>query len=222
MSSATDGLNVNRPLLAETLLFYSLPAQYMDASWWRPQWLPAALFERLRQNRRSQRHLSNFLVSHLGLGDDPLSGWEPARFKLAATPVQRLDRLVTLAGITLLSTAIAGVLRSRDRNRVTAQIGEQDYRFAVRRGRFLLQQSKLAQSALDVGAPLPDPVDRESRRLGMASLATALQNAPASLVRRTQLKFPRTAVEAHWQPLIPESQAFLRLFRLLDAQEPAP
>ena len=206
-------------LLPEALRFHSLPAEYMDASWWQPQWLPAALFERLRQNRRSRRHLSNFLVSHLGLGDDPLSGWEPARFKLAATPAQRLDRLVTLAGITLLSTAIAGVLRNRDRNRVTAQIGEQDYRFAVRRGQFLLQQSRLAKSALDVGSPLPDPVDRESRRLGMASLATALQNAPESLIRRAQLKFPRTAVEAHWQPLIPKSQAYLRLFRLLDVQE---
>ena len=209
------------PLLPEALRFHSLPTEYMDASWWQPEWLPAALFERLRQNRRSHRHLSNFLVSHLGLGDDPLSGWEPAQFRLAVTPAQRLDRLATLAGVTLLSTAIAEVLRSRDRIRVIAQIGERDYRFALKRGRFLLQQSRLAQSALDTGAPLPDPVDRECRRLGMASLATALQSAPQSLLRRAQLKFPKPVVEAHWQPLVPESQAFLRLFRLLDAQEEA-
>ena len=220
-SKGNGGSSLEAPLLPEALLFHSLPTEYMDASWWQPEWLSAALFERLRQKRRSHRHLSRFLVRRLGLGDELPSGWKPAHFGLAVTPARRLDRLVTLAGITLLSTAIVGVLRSRDRNRVIARIGEQDYGFALRRGRFLLQQSRLANSALDVGAPMPDAVDQESRRLGMASLASALQNAPETLVRRTQLKFSRTAVEAHWQPLIPESQSFLRLFRLLDAQEPA-
>ena len=78
MSSATDGLNVNKPFLAETLLFCSLPAEYMDASWWQPQWLPAALFERLRQNRRSQRHLST--------SSSATSGWGTTRCRVGSQP----------------------------------------------------------------------------------------------------------------------------------------
>ena len=207
--------------LPETLAFHALPAQYMDASWWQSEWLPEPLFERLRRNRRSCRHLSSFLVGRLCLADDSPSGWEPAHVRLAAAPAQRLDRLASLAGITLLSAVIAGVLRSRDRHRIISQIGERDYQFAIRRGRFLLQQSRLAKAGLEVGGTVPDPLDRECRRLGIASLAAALQQASDSLVRRAQLKLPKAAVAAHWQPLGPAAPAFLRLFRLLDAQEPA-
>ena len=220
MSGEMGGVSVNGALLPETLAFYALPAQYMDTSWWQANWLPGELFERLRHNPRSQQRLSLFLTRQFGLTGDSPFRWAPAHAKLAVIPAHRLGRLVSLAGITLLSTAIAGVLRSRDRNRITAQIGERDYRFAVRRGRFLLQQARLAQAAEAFGAPLPDAVDRESGRLGIASLATALQSAPESLVRRTQLKFPKASVEAHWQPLIAKPDGFLRLFRLLDAQEP--
>ena len=220
-SSESGGLSVNKAWLPETLPFYSLPTEYMERSWWQPGWLPQQLFERLRHNRRSHWHLSKFIVKQLGLTEDSLSGWEPAHIRLAVTPANRLDRLVSLAGITLLSTAIAGVLRSRDRNRVTSQIGERDYQFAVKRGRFLLQQARLANAAEEVGTPLPHAVDEETRRLGIASLAAALQSAPESLIRRTQLKFTKASVEAHWQPLLPMPDEFLRLFRLLETQEPA-
>lgn len=225
MSSETGGLSGNviagfdRALLPETLRFHALPSKYMDASWWQRGWLPVELFERLRRNRRSHLHLSRFLVRQFGLTEGSPPSWQPDQAGLAVTPAERLDRLVSLAGVTLLSTAIAGVLRSRDRNRIIAQIGEPDYRFAVRRGRLLLQQARLAQAGLDAAATVPDPADRESRRLGMAGLATALQDAPESLVRRVQLKLPKTEVEAHWQPLAPAAPAFLRLFRLIDGQD---
>ena len=211
---------VGNPLPLEALRFHWLPAEYMHSSWWRPGWLPEELFERLRRNRRSLPHLSRFLARELRLAGDLPSAWEAAHLSLAVTSAGRLGRLAALAGITLASPAIAGVLRSRDRSRIVSEIGERDYRFAVKRGRFLLQRARLAQAAEGFGTTLPETMGEESRRLGIASLATALQNAQEPLIRRIQLKLPKGLVESHWQPLMPTSEGFLRLFQLLDAQEP--
>ncbi|MYE11410.1 MAG: hypothetical protein F4X99_07070 [Gammaproteobacteria bacterium] len=204
--------------LSAVLAFAWSPAAYMDASWWCEDWLPPSLFERLRENPRSRRHLSNFLLRTLGLGDGGVIGRDSPEADLALVEGRRLQRLVVLAGVTLLSGHIARVLRGPDRRRIKDALGDADYEFAVRRGRLLLQQAKVKGGVPGVDLSDSEGVDEASRRCGVASLATALQDAPAAVVRRVQLKLPRTFVERHWEPLGPRSAEFLRLFRLLDRQ----
>lgn len=219
MSGAQGGPGGDAPSLSPELLRFNYqPTAYMHPSWWQTNWLPADLFERLRQNPRSQRHLSGFFLRQAGLADRMVLDCDPVHSRLALIPGPRLNRLALLAGLTLLSPSIARVLRSADKALIKEGLGERDYEFAIRRGRLLLQQARLTDTAGDIGLRAPAEAMAEARQLGIASLATALQDAAEPLLRRTRWKLPRGAAEQYWRPLMSRSQEFLRLFRLLDRQ----
>lgn len=208
------------PLTGEVLAFHFLPTRYMDPSWWQPPALPEPLLERLGNDPRCHRHLSRHLLEECGLDGSPDYDLPPAAVRLALMDRQRLDRLLLLAGLTLLSPSVACVLRRGERLRIKDSIGAGDYEFAVRRGRFLLQQSRL-EGVLPTASPGdPGTLGRRCRRLGMGALAAALCDRPDSLIRRMQMRFPKAAVECHWRPLAAKPTEFMRLFALLDRRAP--
>ncbi len=202
------------------LAFHFLPTRYMDSTWWQSEGLPDELLQRLRQTPRSHRHLSRFFLKQAGRSDHLMLAPELPEARLALAPAPRLTQLAFLAGVTLLSTAITRVLRGRDRSRIKTAIGDTSYEFAIKSGRFVLQQARLTEAIPGVGLSDFSLVDEECRRLGVGSLATALQDAPMPWVRRTQLKLNRSVVERHWRALLPRSDECLRLFALLDRQVP--
>lgn len=134
-----------------------------------------------------------------------------------ATP-QRLGHLVHLVGITLHSPAIAGVLRSEQQRDIKHLVGTLSYEFALRRGRFLLQQGCLADVAAAVVLTEVGTLKADCQSLGLRALATALSESPMAIVRRVQLKFCKRLVERHWRPLASVPADFLRLFFLIDRQ----
>ena len=203
------------------LAFHFLPTRYMDSTWWESDGLPDELFQRLRQNPRSHRHLSRFFLKQGGPADSLIVDPGSAEAKLVLLSGSRLARLAFLAGVTVLSPTIARVLRGQDRNLVKAAIGDASYEFAIRSGRFVLQQARLKETISSVGLSDFSLVDEECRRLGVGGLASALQDAPMPWVRRAQLKLPRSLAERHWRVLLPRPDKFLRLFDLLSRQFPA-
>ena len=215
-SAHADPVKASSSDLAAMLAFHFLPTRYMDSSWWDCDELPRELFARLRQDPRSHRHLSRFFLRRAGPVDDLIPAHGSPEAGLALLPAPRLNGLAFLAGVTLLSTSIVRVLRGRDLRRIKASIGDESYEFAIRSGRFVLQQARLKEAIPGVGLSDLSSVDEECRRLGVGGLATALQNAPAPWVRRTQLKLPRSLAERHWRALLPRPDEFLRLFELLD------
>ena len=217
-----DPVQISSSAMAEMLAFHFLPTRYMDSTWWESDGLPDELFQRLRQNPRSHRHLSRFFLKRACRADSPVVDSGSAEARLALLPGPRLTRLAFLAGVTLLSPTIARVLRGRDRSRIKAAIGDASYEFAVKSGRLVLQQAGLRKAVPGVGLSDFGSVDEECRRLGVGALATALQDAPMPWVRRVQLKLPRSLAERHWQALLPRPGELLRLFELLNRQLPAP
>ena len=214
-------MQTSPPDMAEMLAFHFLPTRYMDSTWWESDGLPDELFQRLRQSPRSHRHLSRFFLKQGGQADSLVVDPGSVGAKLVLLSGSRLTRLAFLGGVTLLSPTIARVLRGRDRSRIKAAIGDASYEFAIRSGRFVLQQARLREAVPGIGLSDFGSVDEECRRLGVGALATALQDAPMPWVRRVQLKLPRSLAERHWQMLFPRSGEFLRLFELLNRQLPA-
>ena len=198
--------------------FALLPASYADPSWWNPDWLPVALFERLRANPRGCRRLSAFLLRRTGLPAACALRGDAAETRIALAAPEELGRGVFLAGLTLLSPAVARILRGADRAAAKAAIGARDYDFAIRRGRLLLQQARLAGEAGEAGVADLAGLDGACRSVGAGALATALGEAPEAVVRRTQLKLPKALVDDAWRPLGGRSGPYLRLFELLRAQ----
>ena len=213
MTAASDLSNVL------TLAFG--PVETLHPTWWREDWLPGALFERARRDPGARRHLCRFFLRQAGADGAWDLAAEPPHLALALLDGRRLARLVLLAGVTLLSGSIARVLRGGDRLRIKEGIGADAYEFALRRGRFLLQQARLGDDAAGTGLTDFGRAGATCRRAGVAALATALQSAAPPLTRRVQWKLPRDLVERDWEPLADGPDAFLRLFQLLDRQAPA-
>lgn len=196
------------------------PVDTLHPTWWREDWLPGALFERVRQDRSARRHLSRFFLRQAGADAAWDLAAEPPHVALALLDGPRLANLALFAGVTLHSGSIARVLRGGDRLRIREGIGADAYEFALRRGRFLLQQARLGENAAGTGLTDFDQAGETCRRTGVAALTTALRDAAPPLARRVQWKLPRDLVERDWQPLAEAPDAFLRLFRLLDRQAP--
>ena len=202
----------------EFMAFNFLPTRYMDPSWWPCDSLSVNQLSRIARNPRCHPHLSRFFLKHAGIAPEPQVDLVPEAVLFVPMHRQRLQRLAFLAGVTLLSPAIAGVLRGEHRRMIKCEIGARDFEFAVTRGRFLLQHARVK----DVlpAAPLTDfgDLEHDCRRLGVGALASALCEAPVAVVRRLQLKFPKALVERDWRPLAAKPMEFLRLFTLLDRQ----
>ena len=217
MKREANGL-ADGALCGDVIAFFFLPTRYMDPSWWNSWELPEGLQRRLAAEPGNHRHLSRRLLGEMGMGSTECLELSPAATRLALMDGQRLDRLLVLAGLTLISPSVSGALRREETQRIKSGFGVDCYEFAVRRGKFLLQQSRLgdvlpAQSPAEFDRPI-----ERCRGLGMGALAAALQDAPAGLVRRLQLKFPMDSVKRHWRPLAAKPADFLRLFTLLDRQ----
>ena len=198
------------------IAFHFLPTLYMHPSWRMCGVLPEGLLERLSSDRRSHRHLSRRVFRDAGLDSSPHLDLSPDEIRLALMDGRRLYRLLALAGITLLSPTIAGVLRREERKRIKHGIGADDFEFAVRRGKFLLQQSRLRNVVPAVSLGDSAVVNERCHGLGMGALAAALCDTPTGVVCRMQMKFPRASVERHWRPLAEKPAEFMRLFTLLD------
>lgn len=202
-------------------IFAQHPASYMDRSWWRDDWLPVPLYERLRRNPRSLARMSRHVVRALALEDVGPVGAGSLEERLLLAPSARLDRLAFLAGVALLSGTISRVLRGADRKLVRAAIGQDGYEFAVRRGRLLLHQARLGDR------PDPDLPDFAAtatacQQHGIGALASALQHASIGFARRIQLQLPLEHVERFWAPQEPGAEPFRRLLRLLDRELATP
>ena len=180
--------------------------------------MPLELFERLRENPRSSRRLSAFLLRQEGLTAACPLGGDSAQTRVALTPPGELNRSVFLAGLTLLSPAIARVLRGADRGAIKAAIGQHDYEFAIRRGRLLLQQARLVGKVQPPGIADFESLALECSVVGVGALATALRGTPDPVARRTQFKLPKGLVDDNWRPLAEQHDPFLKLFELLRPQ----
>ena len=204
------------------MAFNFLPTRYFDRSWWLSSALPEKLLPHLERNPRSHYHLSRFLLKKMDLAPALHFDYPPVAKLLAQMPGERLHRLVFLAGVTLMSPSIAGVLRGRERRLVKSELGAEEYGFALRRGRFLLRQAGVGDIVPVAALTDPDTLRIRCRQLGVGALASALCDAPSAVAGRMQLKFPKALVERHWRPLAARPGEFLHLFALLDRQADLP
>lgn len=212
--------DVERPnwTVTNALAFHFLPTRYVHPSWWSSDWMPENLFERLGRNPRCHTHLSRFFLKQTGLDSAPQFDVSPPAETLSLTPGRELHRLVYLAGITLLSPAIAGVLRGAERRSIKNAIGARHYEFALKRGRFLLQQGRMRHVVPTGHLTDASTLAADCRALGLRALASAFEKTPTDVIRRVQFKFSKVLVDRHWRPLEAEPSSALQLFLLLDRQ----
>ena len=210
----------DRGRLRGILEFNCLPASYMDVSWWNSEWMPPEVFSELRRFPKALVRLSDFICERFELPPAFDVDYQTPVGKLALLTGEPLMRLVFLAGVTRVSPWIASVLKSVDVREVKRRIGADLYDFALRNGRFLLRQTRLPQLAAHQLNCEPGSLNERCHIEGVRGLAVALDGEPEPLVRRVQLKIPKSLVDSNWLQAADNSAGFLRLFSLLERQLP--
>ena len=200
------------------LAFNFLPASYMDASWWLEEWMPQALFAKLRQAPASLMPLSDFIVERLDLAPVLDVDYSAPGPQLALLAKDAVAQLVFSAGAIRMSPWIASILTAADIGEIKRRIGPDLYQFALRSGRFLLRQARLQPPDAPPPACEPGLLDEHCRMEGVQGLAAALQPQPSPLVRRVKLKLPKPLVDSHWPRAAQSSAEWLRMFSLLERQ----
>lgn len=181
-------IGTNRPLWRLVLRFNCRPAADLHTEHLAGH-LDAAMFERLRQSRRAERTLSDWVVKRFEL--DPRGYWDFAepRWRLALLSRETLDRTARLAGIAALHRHIAKVLLGPQIRGLRESLGEADHQFALKRAAFLVKQlpAELEPASLAADAA------QQATEIGWRVVRGCLTGAPPAIMERLALKLPTAA-----------------------------
>jgi hypothetical protein len=146
--------------------------------------LPPALVAALEASVEGRARLGTHFRRVHGL-EETLWDLAAPRRRLALLGASALDRLARFAGAVRLGPRLARVIAKEERRTLTAQIGEDAYSFALRRGPLLP-----GADPLPVEASLERPLPEVLHRTGWQTLADCLALEPEALRRRFLLKTP--------------------------------
>lgn len=195
--------------------FNRYPTRSLHPSWipagWDPAWLA-----RHTDGGRAESRLGEAVLRHWELDAKPCFDFDRPAHRLALVDRGPLERLAYLAGLARHADAISRTLERDKVLELRRQLGEEGYRFAVFRAPLLA--GSLGADASGVPAAGPWPV--RAMAAGLRMLAECLSGAPAGLVARAALKFPRMdahllASRAGFSPV----EAYARLFRRILVKE---
>lgn len=170
------------PLLPRVMDFLQYPGRYTHPSWAPPEW---GNLRRL-SGPRAEARLGRALLEAAGLPAGTDIAFRHPGHRLALADGAALERAAFLGGLAVLSSEIAQVL---ERDRVLAlraDLGVDDYRFALHKAPFLAGAT-LAQAY----RPREGSWRERSRRAGLRLLGGCFPGAPAGLMARLKLKLPR-------------------------------
>jgi hypothetical protein len=181
------GLVAGRPDLYRAVYDWNLyphrwiPADRLGAG------IPAAVVAALEASPEGRARLGAHFRRVHGL-EETLWDLAAPRRRLALLGTAALERLARFAGAVRLGPRLARVIAKEERRALTAQIGEDAYSFALRRGPLLP-----GPGALPLETPLDGPLSEVLRRCGWQSVWECVALEPEPLRRRFLLKAPAAA-----------------------------
>lgn len=166
--------------------FNTLPTRYMHPSWLEGV-VDADLFQRLRGTPAAERKLSQHLLNHYGLSDEYCYNFETSSRRLALFAPEHLIQSANLAGIALNAPKIQKVILKHEVLAMRRDLGEDGYRFALKKAPFLLGNLEF---------PVPRQTDEQSlpeytEVCGRQLLHACFYGEPTSIIQRLQFKFPK-------------------------------
>jgi hypothetical protein len=181
-------LKEGHPLAPLILSFNLAPASWIHESWIEGA-LKSSWFGKLKSSARARRRLSLLILREHGLEGAWCFDFREASRRVALLDGETLERLALFTGIALDASRIAKTIDRDGVLRLKRGIGDDGYRFALKRAPFLLNPGIAPD-------PAGEPADPSSFRehalsRGMAGLEACLSGEPAALVRRFRLKLPR-------------------------------
>jgi hypothetical protein len=178
-------LKSHMPLAVEVLQFLYEPLHYLHPLRLR-QWVPEVeVREAITRTRRGWDVLNGYLLGQLDLDQEVVLPPLLPRQQLLYASVKTIRRLAKFAGAAICADEIRHTILKREREKLLQVIGDEVYRFALRKAIFF--QPKNIRRKLFPG--WDKPLSVRVMITGKFCVAACLCDLPEALLARFQLKF---------------------------------
>lgn len=167
------------------------------SAWVHESWIPVPLkpprFEKLKRSAGARRRLSRLILREHGLEGDFCFDFREERKRLALLDGVTLERLALFTGIALNAHRIAKTIDRASVLQLKKSIGDDGYRFALKKVPFLL--NSIPRPGAGGGPGDPAGFREFALACGRTALEECLAGASPALRKRFAMKFPRPCPE---------------------------
>ena len=195
MNGAGGSAQTNLPNLI--IDFNLFPVRYIHSSWLKKD-KHASLIGELQLDPVAQFSLSAYLLRKFNLSHAFDYDFSRIEKRVAFASAEEIDHLIFYIGVVMNEEAIRSVLRREERLILKQLLGEDAYRFAVKKAQYISRRSGSGPSIL-IDWDHPERFKSYLYASGQAILNTAFSDASDAFNQRLKLKMPQNWAEAHGQ-----------------------
>ncbi|MBF0103122.1 MAG: SctK family type III secretion system sorting platform protein [Desulfobacterales bacterium] len=182
--------------------------------------LKEPLFQTIAQNQRGKKHLSNIILSALKLQNSFDFDFSAKEKRFALLDGETLFKLTFYTGAALSASLISKIIERKALLNLKKAIGEDMYRFALKKAPFLIKQSH------HFGLEQWETEDFKSQLFerGLKCFSAIFMNVPESTTKRIALKFPTDFTPNFTLSfsMAEQKEAFQILFKILTSEVQGP
>ena len=167
--------------------------RYIHSSWLANMAF-APLLSQLHERGEADYHLSRFLLQEFRLADSFDYDFQPLIKRIALADEKALSRLALYLGIIVHEESIRNVIMRKERRALEECLGEEAYRFAVKKAQFIGRVTDRQGPSLLIDWGHLDRFKAFLEISGQQIIQTAYADMPEAFRKRMELKLP-----SQWQ-----------------------
>lgn len=199
-------------LFSLMLEFNLYPVKYVHLSWLK-QDEHFKLLNKLKVDEASHEDISEYLLKRFKLNKQFDFDFDAPEKRVVLASSEEITRLAFYLGIILNESVIRSAVKRKERLALESCLGEEAYRFAVKKAQFLSRGGNHSAPSLLIDWNQLDRFKEFLLRTGFQVMAGAFSGTPAAFRKRLSLKMPRqwqkTLIKPDDAPL--KKQACVRL-----------
>ncbi len=179
--------------------FNLFPIRYLHVSWLKED-EHVRLLKGLRPVPSAEFNTSSYLLNKFGVGNAFDYDFERLDKRVAFASAQEIARLAFYLGLILNEGTIRSVIRKNEREALAKCIGENAYRFAVKKAQFMGGTAKKNGPSLLIDWARLDRFKAYLESTGQHVIATAFADQPEAFRQRLMMKMPSSWQKALSSP----------------------
>ncbi|WP_419537125.1 SctK family type III secretion system sorting platform protein [Endozoicomonas sp.] len=186
-------------LFSRMVEFNLFPIRYIHASWLKSD-DHFRLLKGLKSSKPAQFNISSYLLSKFGIGHDFDYDFSRVEKRIVFASAEEIERLAFYLGLVLNEGTIRSVIRREERVALQKCLGDEAYRFAVKKAQFISRASEKAGPSLLIDWKHLDRFKTYLVASGQQVIATAFSDLPGAFRQRLILKMPSSWKKALSSP----------------------
>ena len=179
--------------------FNFFPIRYIHSSWLKDD-EHVRLLKGLRSSPSAEFNTSSYLLNKFGVGNAFDYNFDRLDKRAIFASAQEITRLAFYLGLILNEHTIRSVIRRDEREALAKSIGEEAYRFTVKKAQFMAGTVKKGGPSLLIDWTRLDRFKAYLENSGQHVIATAFSDLPEAFLQRFMMKMPSSWQKALSSP----------------------